>query len=112
MLLNVYIGNDAYKVDVPQEILEQGEDFFARMDQDMDRGWQMGREYVERPDTLQRCQIAADKLLTAMHTENRKVALLMAAYILTRTPGVAGVQIDTAGEMTHTEMIMATPTAP
>ncbi len=111
MILNVYVGDSAFKLDVPKYILQEGEDFFAKMDGDMDSGWQMSRTYVENPDTLQRCQIAADRILTAMHTGNKKLALLMAGYILTRLPGVRGVRIDTQGEMFNTKLIMDTGAA-
>jgi hypothetical protein len=110
MQLNIYIDDASYTIDVPPEMLEEGEDFFTKMDHDMDQGWQMSRQFVQNPDAIQRCQIAADKILTAMHTGNKKLARLMAAYILRRFPGAKGVQIDTHGEMFNTELIM-TPNA-
>jgi hypothetical protein len=81
-------------------------DFFKKMDADMDRGWQMSRKWVDRPDDVQRCQIAADKILTAIETENEKLAALMAAYILRRIPSIDSVDIDISGDMTATELIM------
>lgn len=110
MILNIYIADRAYQIDVPREVLEDGEDFFSKMDLDMDKGWQMSRTYVECPTALQRCQIAADKIFSALHTDNNKLALLMAGYILTRLPGIEGVRIDTNGEIFNTEVIMATGT--
>ncbi len=106
MILNIYIDANSLALDVPAEILEEAEDFFSKMDRDMDRGWQMSRRYVEHPDTTQRCQIAADRILTAVHTGNRKLAMLMAGYILTRMPGIHGVRIDTQGEMFNTTLLM------
>ena len=110
MILNIYIADSAYKIDVPREVLEDGEDFYTRMDLDMDKGWQMSRTYVEYPNTLQRCQIAADKIFSALHTDNKHLALLMAGYILTRLPGIEGVRLDTNGEISNTEVIMAAGT--
>lgn len=107
MILNVYVDDRTFQVDVPQEVLSEGQEFFARMDQDMDRGWQMSREFVDNPSTLDRCQIAADKLLTALHKDNRNLLLLMAGYILTHMPGVHGVNIDTSGEIQNTRLLMA-----
>ena len=71
----------------------------------MDRGWQMSREFVERPDALQRCQIVADKLLTSIVTGNQATAMLMSGYIAQRMPGAIGVDIDATGEMQNTELI-------
>lgn len=75
------------------------------MDRDMDGGWQMSREYVEHLDTRQRCQVVADRLLTSLMNGRKNTALIMAAYILTRVPGVTGVDIDTSGEMQNTELV-------
>jgi hypothetical protein len=75
------------------------------MDADMDRGWQMSRQWIEHPNQLQRCQIAADKLMAAEEAGNETMVQLMAAYILTRLPGVAGVRINTEGEMLETEFM-------
>ena len=83
-------------------MLTEARDFFAKMDADMDSGWQMSRTWVDNPNDLQRCQIAADKILTAMHTDNEKMATLMAAYILNKIPKAASVDVDSEGDMTQT----------
>jgi hypothetical protein len=92
-------------------MLIEAEEFFRKLDVDMDHGWQMGPEFIENPDKLQRCQIAANKLLTSLSGANETMVMLMAGYILKRLPGVAGVRIDTGGEMLHTEMIYDKPAA-
>lgn len=106
MLLNVIINEETYPVTVPDDMLVDAEDVFQKMDADMDLGWQMSRKWVDHPNTLQRCQIAADRLLTAIENENQKLAALMAGYILKRMPGISAVDIDTSGDMTETEIIM------
>ncbi len=105
MKLDVYADDQLRQVDVAADILTEGEAFFAKLDRDMDRGWQMSREFVERPTPLQRCQIVADRLLTALDTGNRTLVQLLAGYILTRQPGATGVRVDTSGEMQYTEII-------
>ncbi|RMD71840.1 MAG: hypothetical protein D6819_00465 [Gammaproteobacteria bacterium] len=109
MILYIYIDDMRYSIDVPQEVLEEGEDFFAKLDRDMDRGWTMGRHFIPQPNTLQRCQIVADRILTALETERDKALPLMAGYILSRLPGVHGVQVDVSGEMFNTEFLMEPP---
>jgi len=106
MILDVIVNDQIHRLNVPPDMLEEGEAFFQKMDRDMDRGWQMSREFVEQPDRVNRCQIAANRLLTAMESGNETLALLMAGYILTRMPGVAKVDIDTNGEMLNTEIIL------
>jgi hypothetical protein len=105
MRFKVVVGDQLYAVEVPEELLREAGEFHARLDRDMDRGWQMSREFVERPDKLQRCQIVADRLLTSLTQGNQATAMLMAAYIALRVPGAIGVDIDAAGEMQNTELI-------
>jgi hypothetical protein len=104
MILKMSFEDQTFEIDVPASLIEDASDFYAKMDRDMDRGWQMSRVWVEKPDIYQRCQIAADKALGCFHTENKKLLLLMAGYILTRVPGVSEVVVDTTGDMTLTEI--------
>jgi len=99
MQLNAIIDENVYTLTVPDELIARAEEFFARLDRDMDSGWQMSREWVDRPNQLQRCQIVADKLLTALETENENLGRLTAGYILSRLPKVAAVELDIHGEI-------------
>lgn len=103
MELMISVDADQYRIEVPEEVIAEGAEFFARMDADMDRGWQMSREWIEQPSTYERCQIAADKILTALDTDNEALTMMMAGYILTRMPGVTGIRIINDGEMSTTE---------
>ena len=109
MKLNLIVDERAYAVDVSPQLLRDADEFFQKMDSDMTRGWQMGPEFIENPDKVQRCQIVANKLLTSLSAANETMIMLMAGYILKRLPGVSGVRIDTGGEMLHTEMIYEKP---
>lgn len=101
------VGDQAYAVEVPDDLLQEAAEFHARLDRDMDRGWQMSREFVPQPDRLQRCQIVADRLLTSLMQGNEATAMLMAGYIALRMPGAVGVDIDATGEMQNTELLFA-----
>ena len=105
MILKVVIDEQTYPIRVPEDIVRDGEDFFSRIDKDMDKGWQMSRDWVDIPDQLQRCQIIGDRMLTAMHNNNEKMMVLLSAYILARVPGALGIRIDTNGEMLESELI-------
>lgn len=107
MRFKVVVGEQVYAVEVPEDLLQEAGEFHARLDHDMDRGWQMSREFVARPDRLQRCQIVAEKLLTSLHNGNEASAMLMAGYIAVRMPGAVGVDIDDAGEMQNTEVLFS-----
>jgi hypothetical protein len=99
MNITVEFDDKSYALDVPPALLSEATDFFEKMDADMDCGWQMSRWWVPDPDLTQRCQIAADKLLTAMQQDNTEVALLMCAYILHHKPATKRISINTDGEI-------------
>ncbi|MBK1618866.1 hypothetical protein CKO42_10560 [Lamprobacter modestohalophilus] len=103
MILNAIIDEQVYTLNVPDPVIERGAEFFDQLDRDMDQGWQMSREWVEAPDRLQRCQIIADKLLTALEKENEKLGMLMAGYILSRLPQVESVELDLQGEIQNNQ---------
>jgi len=103
----VVIGEQVYAIEVPEAMLRESAEFHAKLDHDMDRGWQMSREFVAQPDRLQRCQIVADKLLTSITQGNQATAMLKSPYIALRMPGAVGVDIDDAGEMQNSELLYA-----
>jgi hypothetical protein len=105
MILNVVVEEQVYPVNVPDTLITEAADFFDKMDADMDKGWQLSRDWVDNPNLEQRCQIVGDKMLTAMHNDNKKMMMLLSAYILARAPGVTGIRIDTNGEMLETELV-------
>ncbi|HEY9198719.1 MAG TPA: hypothetical protein VIR60_05075 [Gammaproteobacteria bacterium] len=106
MRFKVTIDDQDYPFEVPEYLVEEGEEFFSKLDHDMDKGYQMSRTWVENPDRLKRCQIVADRILDAIHRDNEKLAVMMAAYILARLPGVSGVRLSTEGDMLEHDFIM------
>lgn len=102
MILNINIEEQNYPVEIPEFLIQQGGEFFSRLDQDMAGGWQMSREWVDSPNLEQRCQIVADKILGAIEFENKKSLALYSAYILSKMPAVKTVFISTNGEMQET----------
>lgn len=105
MQLQIIINDKTSTIEIPEALLDEAEDFFQKIDRDMDRGWQMGPEYIENLTNINRCQIAADRILQAVDTRNQNLLLLMAGYILKRLPGTTGVNIDTSGEMLNTKIV-------
>lgn len=104
MKLTVHIDEDRHEIEVPEFILTDATDYFDMMDRDMDNGYQMSRTWVEKPDLYQRCQIAGDKLLTAVQSNNRETCILMAGYILKRVPHVKALMLTQRGDMTEHDL--------
>ncbi len=103
MKLNVQINENSYQIEVPEEMLFRAESIYSKMDKDMDAGWQMSREWVGDLSTRQRCQVVADRLLTAIEANNEASTMLMAGYIMTHMPGITTVQIATDGDIMQTD---------
>lgn len=102
MILKIVVEDRPIAITVADELLRSAEDFYAKMDRDMGHGWQMSRDWIEHPSLIERCQIAADRLHTALNTQNETLVMLMAGYILSRLPTVRSVTINTDGEMQET----------
>lgn len=101
MILKVNVGEQTYSIDVPEKMLDEAEEFFSRMDEDMSSGYQMSRTWVDNPDAYMRCQIVADKLLTALESHNESLGMMMSAYLLKRMPGIRVVHLNLEGDMTE-----------
>jgi len=103
MILTVSFDDNIYDLDVPEKLIADAQDFYSKINQDMDQGWQISREWIDNPNVKQRCQIVADKILSAFHDENEQTVLLMAGYILSHSPNVKLINIDTSGDISLTE---------
>lgn len=102
MILKALIDDQLYTLNVPDFILVEGQAFFRKLDDDMSGGCQMSRDWVAHPSDHQRCQIVADKLLTALEKDNPKLGMLMAGYLLHKLPSLEQVDIDIHGEIQNT----------
>jgi len=111
MKINIFVEDKQIPVNVPDEILYGAKDFFNKMNKDMDKGWQMSRSWIENPNKVQRCQIAADKIMGAIHSENQNLLHMMAGYILHTLPDVVDVHIDSDGEIMETELVLSNGTS-
>ena len=102
MKLNIIIGEYSMDLEVPQDYIDSSGESFARLDSDMDKGIRLGTQFVKNADTTERCQYAANKLLTAIETHNEGLAMLSAGYVISRMPDVSGIKIDNNGEPQNT----------
>ena len=103
--LKIVVETNTYSISIPDNVAHDGEAFFTKMDEDMGKGWQMDRQWVDAPTLKQRCQIAASRIADAMESGNDTLAYLMAGYIVNRMPSVIEVRVDTEGEMSETQFI-------
>jgi hypothetical protein len=116
MILKVIIEEQSFSLPIEEAFLQQAASFFDKMDLDMSKGWQMGRDWIESPDHDQKLRIVADKLLTAIENEEKKTGMMMAGYIKSRAPDTETIEMDVTGEMGHdfqqNETVVPTSTIP
>jgi len=105
MTLNIVIDERSIPIKIPESLIISADEFFQKIDSDMDKGWQISRDWVENPTLEQRCKVVADKILGAIETGNEKLATIMAAYICSRAPSIKTVVVDTHGEILETELL-------
>ncbi len=105
--MTIEFDDKCYSINVPERLASEAQEYFEKMDMDMNAGWQMSRWWVPDPDETQRCQIVADKLLSAMSNNDEQFAQLMCAYILRAKPMTKRIQINTDGEIQGNEFLEA-----
>ncbi|MDH5735323.1 MAG: hypothetical protein OEY87_04290 [Gammaproteobacteria bacterium] len=99
MILNINIDQEYFQLDVPDGLMTELAPIMSDMDKDFDNGIQMGRFWIDNPSDEQRCQLAANNLVNAMHAENKRMLYLMSAYILNKFPTVQEVMVNSDYEM-------------
>jgi hypothetical protein len=100
MILKIFVDEHEQEINVPDDMIVDAKDYFDMLDKDMDMGYQMSRNWVGKPDLLQRCQIVSERILTALETGNKETGTLMAAYILSRVPSAYAMHLNLEGDMT------------
>ena len=105
MQLNLFIEGRQHPLFVDDQLISDSAEFFSKMDEDMGKGWQVGREWVESPNLETCCQIVADRMVTAFEHDNKAMYSMMAAYLLSRKPGLVSVVIPADGEIQEMEFI-------
>ncbi len=106
-ILNVVVDGQMYAINVEEEMILSGSSLFNKMDEDMNKGWTLGKDFVESLSVTERCQVVGDKLLTALEDDNEKMKTMMAGYILSRVPNIMTIHIDNTGEIQETQLELA-----
>ena len=106
MQLNIFIDGRQHPIFVKESLIADSVEFFSKMDEDMGKGWQVGREWIEQPTPENFCQVVADRMVTAFEHDNKPMYSMMAAYLLSRKPGLVAVMIPSDGEIQETEFVV------
>ena len=88
MIFNINIDQEPFTLEVSEAVIKEAQEFINEMDADFNRGVQLGRHWLDSPSDEQRCQIAINKIVGAMHQENIRLVYLMASYVLSKFPNI------------------------
>ncbi len=105
MQLNFTIDQESFTLDVPEGIMQEAQEFISDTDLEFNKGLQLGRHWIDQPSDEQRCQLAANKIVNAMHQENIRMVYLMSAYILAKLPGVKMVTVNSDYEVDEIDFL-------
>lgn len=105
MQFNITIDQQLYTLDIPEAVIEEARTFIADMDRDFDGGLQLGRYWIDKPTIDQRCQVAANKIVNALHQENVRMFYMMAAYILHKFPQLKMITVDSNYEIDDIDIV-------
>ncbi|VAW63560.1 hypothetical protein MNBD_GAMMA09-865 [hydrothermal vent metagenome] len=104
MNFNITIDEESYTLEVGDELIQELQEVHKEMDGAFERGIQLGRYWIESPTLEQRCQLVADKIVSAVHQENIRQFYVMAAYILSKYPNLKNVTVSSDYEISDIDI--------
>ena len=104
MNFNITIDEESYTLEVKDELMLELKDAHQEMDAEYDKGLQLGRFWIESPTLEQRCQLTANKVVSAIHQENIRQFYLMASYILSKFPNLKQITVSSDFEISDIDI--------
>ncbi len=104
MNFNITIDEESYTLDVKEELMQELQSAHRDMDAEYDKGLQLGRYWIDTPTLEQRCQLTANKVVSAIHQENIRQFYLMASYILAKFPNLKQVTVSSDFEISDIDI--------
>lgn len=93
--LHVVFNNEpVLEFDRSKPVPGQQRQYLDNMDLKMDQGIQLGEDFIESPNPLQRSQFVANSLVNALLKENYELAVAMCTYLGKRMPELKQVKCE------------------
>lgn len=73
--------------------------YLDNMDSQMDQGIQLGEDFIEKPNPLQRSQFVANSLINLLQKDEYSMAIAMCTYLAKRMPSLQ--QIKAQGQINN-----------
>ena len=104
MNFNITIDEESYTLEVKDKLMLELKDMHHEMDAEYDKGLQLGRYWIEAPTLEQRCQLTANKVVSAIHQEDIRQFYLTASYILSKFPNLKQVTVSSDFEISDIDI--------
>ena len=95
MLYIIVDDEPILEFDRNKEIPDNQKKYLTDMDNRMNKGIQLGSDFIKEPNSLQRCQFVANSLVSLLTEDNYPQASAMCTYLAERLPDLQQVQCKT-----------------
>ena len=99
MKLTVFINNEpVIEYDRDMRLPGKQLQYLDKMDADMDGGFKLGDEQIDKPDEKDRAKFVAMTLVHSIEANNEPMIVATCAYLATRQTGLKEVRADADGD--------------
>lgn len=79
--------------------------FLDTMDLDMDEGFELGGQFLNKPDRMERAKYVAMGLIVALQNKNNEMVNAMGAYLVNRLPDLKQVRATDCGNDVEMDLL-------
>jgi len=105
MNFNITIDQEPYTLEVSDALLDEFQEVIKDLDADYDRGFQLGRYWIESPSDEERCQLVANQVVNALHQDDVRQFYIMSAYLFSKFPTLKMVSLNSDLEVNEIEIL-------
>ncbi|KAG1682841.1 hypothetical protein GQR58_010630 [Nymphon striatum] len=99
----IFNGNPVLEFDRTKPVPGKQRQYLDNMDTRMNTGIQLGNDFIEVPNVLQRSQFVANSLVNALLKENDTLAVAMCTYLAKRMPDLQQIQCKSEEDQNERE---------
>jgi hypothetical protein len=104
--LTVYINNESIvEYDRNKRLPGKQREYLDKMDSDMDGGFKLGDEQIDKPDSKARAKFVAMTLIHSIEADNEQMIVATCAYLASRESSLSEVRATAEGENMMLDLI-------
>jgi len=90
----IFNGNPVLEFDRRKPVPGHQRQYLDNMDARMDNGIQLGNDFIETPNALQRSQFVANSLVNSLLSKQDSIAVAMCTYLANRMPELQQIKCE------------------